>query len=116
VEIAVVGNREGWTYERVKKTLLDLDVSKSDIIITGGARGVDTFAVQFAKEIGAEVHIIHPDPDKNSPQRYYERNVKVVLMSDLIIAFNLNGDMMTGTHNVITQAKRHKKKFIEVEE
>jgi predicted Rossmann fold nucleotide-binding protein DprA/Smf involved in DNA uptake len=116
MNIGVVGNREGWTYERVKEVLLEHNVFKSDVIITGGAEGVDAFAVQFAHEFGNEVHIFHPDPSVESPNRFYKRNLMIVLHSDIVIAFNRDGNVRTGTHNTITQANEHHRKVIEVTE
>jgi predicted Rossmann fold nucleotide-binding protein DprA/Smf involved in DNA uptake len=114
MNFGVVGNREGWTYERVREVLLEHNVFKSDVIITGGASGVDACAERFAEEIGAECVIINPDPNMLSPERYYKRNLMIVLRSDVIIAFNRNGEIRTGTHNTITQAKEHGKKVMEV--
>lgn len=112
MNIGMIGNRTGWTYSFVKKKLLELNVYKSDIIISGGAEGVDTFAQKYAKEIGARINIIYPDPNKPIPQRYFDRNKEIVLLSDVIIAFNKNNSERTGTYNTINYAKNIKGKKI----
>jgi len=106
--IAVVGNRQGWTYEQVKKKLLELGVYKSDVIVSGGAEGVDTFAQMYAKENGNELITLYPDPSKPSPERYFDRNKEIILRSDMVIAFD-KGDKHSGTLNSINYAKGSRK-------
>lgn len=112
MNIGIVGNRKGWNYEFVKKNIKEIGVSKSDVIITGGATGVDTFAHRYAIDIGAEIHIIHPDIYKPIPQRYFDRNQEIVSQSDKIIAFNKDNNPRTGTQNTINHAKKMGKKVI----
>lgn len=50
MKTGVVGNREGFTYNDVKKILDKFPLI--DTIITGGAYGVDTHAMKYAKENG----------------------------------------------------------------
>ena len=116
MNIVIVGNRIGWNYQRVEQVLLQNNVHKSDVIITGGAEGVDTFAIMYAKKAGCKCIIINPDTSIKSPDRYYKRNLEMVLMCDVVIAFNKKNEIRTGTHNTITQAKSHNRKVIEVAE
>ena len=109
MNIAVVGNRIGWTYQEIEKILIKEYVYKSDVIITGGAEGVDTFAQEFGKKHGNRILIIYPDPTKPSPQRYYERNKKIALECDCMIAFNKGNNPRSGSFNAINQAKKFKK-------
>lgn len=108
--IGVVGNRNGWGYNTIKNILIKNQINNKDIIITGGASGVDTFAQQYAKEIGAEVRIIYPNPKEKSPDRYFNRNEKIVLNSNIIIAFNKQ--TYSGTLNTINYAKKQNKQVI----
>lgn len=112
MKIAIIGNRKGWTYEFVRKTLKDQGVTKDDIIISGGAYGVDTFAQQYAKEIGAIIKIHYPDPTVASPQRYYQRNYNVVSDGDKVIAFNKNNNPRSGTANALNYAKKISKPYV----
>ena len=112
MNIVVIGNRKGWTYEFVKKKLKELNVYKSDVIISGGAEGVDTFAQRYAKEIGAEIIIIYPDPDKPSPKRFFDRNKLIVLRGHVIIAFNKKELTHSGTQYAIDFARQQKKEVI----
>lgn len=103
IRIGIVGNREGWNYKEIKTILTELNVYKSDGLITGGADGVDTFAQRYAKEIGSNILIYYPDPNRPSPQRYFERNQIIAMMSDVLIAFNLK-DKNSGTMNTVNTA------------
>jgi len=112
MKVGVVGNREGWTYNFVKKTLLEHGVKKTDLIISGGAVGVDEYAELFAKEIGCQIRIVFPDPDMPIPQRYFDRNEKIAQGCDKLIAFNLYEE--SGTANTINHARKFGKEIVEI--
>ena len=106
MNIAVIGNRKGWTYEEVENTLLKEErITPSDTIITGGAEGVDAFAERFAKKHGIKLMLIYPDRRSPSPQRYYERNKKIADECDCMIAFNKGNNHRSGSFNAINQTK-----------
>jgi predicted Rossmann fold nucleotide-binding protein DprA/Smf involved in DNA uptake len=106
MNIAVVGNRKGWTYKEIEENLIKEYVNKSDVIITGGAEGVDNFAQEFAKKHGNKIIIIYPDLTKPSPERYYERNEKIALECEFMFVFNRNNNPRSGSFNVMNQAKK----------
>jgi len=112
MNIVIIGNRRGWTYEFVRKKLKELSVYKSDVIISGGAEGVDGFAQRYAKEIGAEIHIIYPDPDKPSPKRFFDRDELMAFRGDVIVAFDKKELTHSGTQYTINFAKKLKKEVI----
>jgi len=107
---AIVGNIKGFTYERVKKELDKIGVCHSDIIVSGGAEGVDDYAQQYAKHKGCTIVIHYPNPTLPSPQRFFERNQKVVLASDIVIAFNKKE--FGGTTNTMNFAKKQNREVI----
>ena len=113
MKVGIVGNRSGFDYEFVKKKLLEKGVNKMDILISGGAEGVDTFAQQFAKEIGAQIRILYPDPGLPSPKRYFDRNEKIAMMCDKLIAFNRKEK--SGTLSTVNYAKKLDKEVIVIE-
>ena len=86
-KFGVVGNRTGFTYEQVKRRL-QTRITPNDLIVSGGAIGVDTLAQLYAKEIGGTILIFYPNPKVNSPQRFYTRNIKVARKIDELLAFN----------------------------
>jgi predicted Rossmann fold nucleotide-binding protein DprA/Smf involved in DNA uptake len=114
--IGIVGNRYGWGLMEVLEKLNKLDkewlnITQKDIIVSGGALGVDTFAQIYAKKNGIPFLIIYPDPEKPSPDRFFERNKTIAEVSDVLIAFNHKG-ARGGTYNTIRQFKKMKKKII----
>ena len=115
MNIGIIGNRKGWTYEFVRKKLKELNVYKSDVIISGGADGIDTFAQRYAKEIGAQIIIIYSDPDKPIPQRYFDRNKLIILRSDIIVTFDKKELTHSGTRYGINFAKKQKKEVFVID-
>jgi predicted Rossmann fold nucleotide-binding protein DprA/Smf involved in DNA uptake len=108
--IAVVGNRQGWglldVMEKINQTKI---ISKEDMIVSGGAIGVDTYAQVYAKKKGIPIIIIYPDMEQPSPERYFTRNRKIAELSDSLLVFNKKG-AKGGTWNTILCAKRMGKK------
>jgi predicted Rossmann fold nucleotide-binding protein DprA/Smf involved in DNA uptake len=115
--VAIIGNREGWSSLEVSMKLdVDKLVTKDDIIVSGGAEGVDSYAQLFAKKHGIPILIIYPDLKKPSPQRFYERNEWIAEISDIIIAFNLkNNNGKSGTMQTVNFARKLNKKVIVIE-
>jgi len=115
MKVAIVGNREGWTFDEIRKRFLEVlktcGVTANDTIISGGADGVDTFAQFIAKLFGMKILIIYPKIYERIPDRYFNRNLEIVKEADLIVAFNKAGKQ-SGTLNTINNAKNLGKKLI----
>jgi len=116
MKYGVVGNRCGWTSEFVFQTLNKYNISSKDIIISGGADGVDTYAQWYAKQVGAQMIIVYPNPKEPSPQRYFSRNKDIAEMCDKLIAFDKGSSSGSGTLNTINHARRMKKEVIIMED
>jgi predicted Rossmann fold nucleotide-binding protein DprA/Smf involved in DNA uptake len=111
MNIGVVGNRTGWTYDGVRKLLQNYGVAPPNVIVTGGAEGVDTYAERYAREVGCVCIIMFPNPKVASPKRYFDRNKKIAEMCDVLIACDNKIDG-SGTKNTIATARKLKKKVI----
>ena len=116
MNIGIVGNRKGWDYDFVLDTLEQLGVNGSDVIISGGAEGIDSFAQGYAKIKGAEIIILYPKPELPSPDRYFKRNQEIALRSDVLIAFDKGNSEGSGTQNTINHAKKLGKGIIVIED
>lgn len=103
MRMGVVGNRVGFTYEQVKKTLDKYLLI--DTIVTGGASGVDTYAMRYAKENGLCLIVFYPDYNIESPLRYFKKNKRIVIACDMIVAFNKKE--YSGTITTINLAKKY---------
>lgn len=111
MEIAVIGSRRYNNRERVEKLIFSLN--QKHTIISGGCRGVDTWAVNAAKKHGMAVRIIKPQLDNarnyyEIVNGYYQRNREIALRADAIFAFPAN-DRKGGTENTLKYAKQYKK-------
>jgi len=108
----VVGNRKGWTFGYVESMLKQVGVSSSDIIVSGGAQGVDTYAEQYARKVGAEMWILFPNPNEPSPERYMTRNNEIARRCEVLVAFDKGSCERTGTASTINFAQRLGKQVI----
>ena len=104
----IVGNRSGFTYEQVQAKLQKHNIKSCDVIVTGGATGVDTHVQRYAQEIGCMFVIFYPEPKYKSPYRYFSRNIKIANYIDELIAFNKKD--WSGTTHTINKVKELNKK------
>ena len=88
VKIAVVGSRGFDDYDTLKAAILarynPYEICK---IISGGAKGADTLAEQFADEyhIGKEIYL--PDWNRFGKAAGYRRNIIIIQACDVCFAF-----------------------------
>jgi len=112
MKIAIVGNRKGWTFDQVLNHLnIERVYRKADMLISGGADGVDSFAQKYAKLYGLPILIYYPFNDLPVPERYYKRNKKIAEECDLLIAFDKK--VSSGTSQTVRYAKELDKEVIE---
>ena len=105
MKIAIVGSREGFTDEFVTLRLnqfFDSSNPTKNTFITGGARGVDKMAEEYAKILKIPLEIIRPI-NPASKIDYLFRNVEIVTKADLVVAFW--DEKSRGTKFVIDYAK-----------
>ena len=107
MKLAVVGNRERWFRKQIYDILDEYDLCSDDFIVTGGAKGVDSYAMDYAKQNGINLIVFYPSKKITTPYRYYNRNEKIAIECDKIIAFNKKG--VSGTSNTISYGKEYDK-------
>jgi hypothetical protein len=127
IKIIVAGGRDFNNYELMESILikaineLELNPDNELIIVSGGAKGADVFAVQFAKEYNIEYEIFHANwedlkvkPCKikyNKGNRPYNclagfnRNKQMAVIAQYLIAFH--DGKSTGTKDMIDLANKH---------
>ena len=106
-KIAVIGNRQGWDYNTIKEALRK-EVLPDDILVSGGAIGVDTMTEQYAAENSHSIIIVRPA--SKTKEAYLSRNRIIVNISDLVIAFNKKE--RSGTGYTINYARKQGKPVI----
>jgi len=86
MKIAIIGSREFKNKVLVEKTLAK-ELTNMDVeVITGGAKGVDAWVIEFCEKDCTPCKIIRPiNPSKKLD--YLFRNVEIITLGDKIIAF-----------------------------
>lgn len=105
-KLAVIGSREGISKKIIYE---ELDKLFFDELISGGAKGVDTFAEQYAKDNNWKIEIIRPI-DVTNKMSYLFRNIEIITKATQVIAF-WNGKSK-GTKFVINYCQKRNKKII----
>jgi predicted Rossmann fold nucleotide-binding protein DprA/Smf involved in DNA uptake len=106
--VAIVGSRE-FPEDKIDKAKalvrgLVASLPIDTVIVSGGARGVDTWAVEAAKARGLpEPQIFYPDWQKHGRQAGFVRNGKIAAAADEVVAI-WNGTS-TGTMNTVAKAR-----------
>lgn len=110
MKIAVVGSRDFANSE-----LLELTLNKYvfDKLVSGGAKGADTLAEQYAKDKKIETEIYLPDYKKYGKKATIIRNKDIVKNADFIIAF-WNG-VSSGTKMTINECHKQKKQVLTIQ-
>lgn len=88
MKICVAGSRNYINKGLVEEVLFDEFITGEYVMVTGGAKGVDTWAEDWAKDHKSVRYEVHPaDWEKNGRSAGYIRNKKMIEMSDKLIAF-----------------------------
>lgn len=62
-----------------------IKMAKPDVILSGGAVGIDTLAVEIAKEMGINYGIYLPENKRWEPDGYKKRNIFIAEACDRLI-------------------------------
>ncbi len=88
IKLAIVGSRNFNNYSTVFTEIFKLHESYNIIkIVSGGAKGADKLAEQYAQELNIPTKIIYADWDTYGKRAGYIRNKLIWDEVDLIIAF-----------------------------
>jgi hypothetical protein len=111
MNIAIVGGRDFSDYTLLKESILSYIsiYGVLDNIVSGGAKGADTLAAQFATEIGIPLLVFKPDYQKYGRGATLVRNTQIIENADVVFAF-WDGQSK-GTKDSITKAKKLQKEL-----
>ena len=112
MKVAIIGCRHFTNYEFFKNHLLKIIEEGLVIekIISGGAKGVDNLAEQFAKEYQIETEIYKPEYNLYGKAAPMIRNKTIIDNSDMTIAFW--DHKSKGTKNAIDYTNKNNKNVI----
>lgn len=105
--VAIVGSRRRADREAVAAAVAELPIGA--VVISGGAKGPDTWAAEAAQARGCQVIVHRPDllgglrGRWDAAQRYYDRNQRIVEDCDRLIAFPAP-ERTGGTEDTIRRA------------
>lgn len=106
--LGVVGSRSFKNYTLLKESLEPLSITK---IVSGGARGADSLAIEYAKEFNIPYYEYLPNFGRYGyPAALFKRNVEIVEASDVLVAF-WDGTSK-GTQHAINFTKARNKEII----
>lgn len=113
--ISIVGSREFYDMNILNKIMSSLvekySLDKFDLhICSGGARGADTLAQNYAKANGLPIIIFYPNWNKYGKEAGFKRNASIASIANLVIA--LWDGKSRGTMNTISIAQELNKKTI----
>ena len=108
MKVAVIGSR-GLTVDNLGDYLPD----GTDEIVSGGAKGIDTCAAEFAREHNLKLTEFLPDYKRFGRGAPLKRNITIIEYADIVLAF-WDGKSK-GTAFVIENAKKLGKEIRVVE-
>lgn len=93
------------------RSIADIDISKYlkniDVLLTGGAKGVDSLAITYAKKNGIKHIEVLPNYAKYNRAAPVIRDEEMVKMCDRVVA--IWDGKSKGTKHTIDFAKKHEK-------
>ena len=115
MRVAVVGSRSIVDEEVIDKTLESIVGDANPTIISGGAKGVDSLAREYAKNNGLDFILFKPyhlvdTQAQYTPRYFFVRNKQIVDNCDTLIAF-WDGKSK-GTKHAIDYAEKMGKEVI----
>ena len=106
MKIAIIGTRSPTiSYNDWLMLLLShIDVSTMSEVISGGAKGIDSYAKRFAQAFKRPLTEYLPEYSKFGRTAALMRNVDIVKSADLVVAFPSKNSR--GTYHAIREAKK----------
>jgi hypothetical protein len=115
-KVAIIGSRTfphpEWARRCVERYVLML-LDSSDAVVSGGARGVDSWAADAARQRGLQVIEHLPDWDKHGKGAGFKRNYQIVFGCDRVVAF-WDGSSK-GTAHTLSIARSEQKEVLVIE-
>lgn len=103
MRVAIVGSRQGVQSAAVERFVSVLGRKYPDsVVVSGGAQGVDSWAVETAHIVGLLTEVFPAEWEKYGRSAGYRRNVQIVDAADIVVAFTTGSP---GTRHTIDIAR-----------
>lgn len=102
MKIAVIGSRRISAIDFAR-----VAAKPGDVIVSGGAKGVDSLAEAAALAAGLEVEVVRPDYERHGRAAPHVRNREIVSRCDRLVAF-WDGESR-GTKGTVDYARKQGK-------
>jgi hypothetical protein len=112
MKLAIVGSRNmGISYSKFEELLLaEINISEVTQIVSGGAKGIDTFAKLFAGKHHVPLMEFLPKYGAYGKYATLRRNTEIVREANVVVAFPTADSK--GTLHSMSEAKRLGKRLI----
>lgn len=109
IKLAIVGGRDYDDYAKFCQIVDDhiKDIGQPNHIVSGGAKGIDTFAETYAKEHNIPIIIFKPDWNLHGKAAGIIRNTDIISESTHVLALPTKSSK--GTYDSIKKAKNMNK-------
>lgn len=112
--VSIVGSRNYNNYPEFKKYMDSFRKHLTiDMIVSGGADGVDSMAYEYARRNGITFVCHSPKPEDGYPRAFFRRNLLVAQHGECMVAFPKGKS--SGTRHAISLAKKFNKPCYVVE-
>jgi hypothetical protein len=111
MKLAIIGSRNFIDYDNLKNTVLSIFfIDSIDEIVSGGAKGADSLAERFSREVlNKEPKVFPADWDKHGKAAGNIRNNDIIDYADEVIAFWDGRTERCGTYNAMALARKQNK-------
>ena len=110
INIAIVGSRDFVDYKALDKFVQEhVNLTKIEFVVSGGAKGADKLAEQFANHHSLGIRVIYPNWQKYGKKAGFLRNKLIIEASNIVFAF-WDGESR-GTLSSINLAKEANKEL-----
>jgi hypothetical protein len=106
MNLAIIGSRNFTDEKLFKEKIIPIlaHLEEEVVIISGGAKGADTLAENYANQNNLKMIVIKPDWKKYGRGAGIVRNTEIINQSDMVIAF-WDGQSK-GTKDSVSKAKK----------
>lgn len=119
MKVGIIGSRERNKPEDRKEVFnLVSQLDRNDIVVSGGCRGIDSWAIDAARKNNMRTRVFLPikldecESYVDMVRAFYSRNREIVDFSDILYAFPSRAGLKGGTQYTVNYASRIGKKVI----